>query len=214
MKHVHLTSLTRLYTAVLAAVLCGCTGNLKPPTTVSGAISGIENDLVAARLVGVSHPTTWLPEQEAEFRANVAALQCNQHRANPIVAIMTGPVDIQLNGNFSQSGQFSVSSLTTVPVMGLNGEVVRSNGQQLSLPVSFVSLASLPDAELAREASGSTPLLAQADAVRLAEGKRLVAERDALADKVQAAIAGYPGRRCVSSPEGPFVGHGKARAPV
>lgn len=190
-----------------ALLLSGCHSAPPVATTISMAMSGVENDLMAAHVVGVSHAADWTEDQRNRFDSNTRALQCAQKTSDPLIAMVSGPVTMALSGSFTQSGQFSVGSLTTVPVFGLNAEATRGRTQQLSVPVQFISLSSLPDAEMARMVTFSEALLTQSDAVRTTEAARLTTDREALNIHVAQLIRGFQEAACSKAqPPHPFVG--------
>ncbi|WP_225199108.1 hypothetical protein [Gluconobacter oxydans] len=187
------------------ALLSACSAGAPSPVTISEAISGIQLDLTKTGVVSTSHVQDWTEEQKAGFDRNVLALQCSQHGADPVVAMISGPVTLSLSGSFTSSGSFSVSSSGTLPVFGLQADANRTKAQTIDLPVQFVPLSALPDAEMAREVGYAGDLLSQSDTVRQAEGERIRTSRDALTQHILELIALYPGS-CPKDPVHPFVG--------
>jgi len=112
---------------------------------------------------------------------------------------------MDLSGTFSQSGSFSVSESSAVPVFGLQADASRTKGQTLNVPVQFVPLSALPDAEAGRQVGYAGALLEQNDAVRQSIAGRLEADRAALEAHVMLLIGGY-GAPCPSGSGHPFVG--------
>ncbi|KXV46145.1 hypothetical protein AD945_14165 [Gluconobacter albidus] len=194
-----------------ALVLCGllalsaCSAGSVAPVTISQAIAGVQADLTKAGVVSVSGVQTWTADQAARFDANVRALQCAQQTSDPVVAMIAGPVTMDLSGTFSQSGSFSVSASSTLPVFGLQADASRTKGQTLNVPVQFVPLSALADAEAGREVGYAGALLGQNDAVRTETGQRIEANRAALGVHVELLIAGYRGL-CSPSAQHPFTG--------
>lgn len=186
-------------------ILGGCSAGSPSPVTISEAIDGVQRDLTRAGVVSTSHVQGWTVEQTAGFDTNVRALQCSQHVPDPVVAMISGPVTLALSGSVTSSGHFSVGNSGTVPVFGLQADASRTKAQTLNLPVQFVPLSALADAELAREVGYTGALLAQSDAVRQAEGQRITGDRDALAQHIQKLIGQFPGA-CPNAPVHPFVG--------
>ncbi|KXV79692.1 hypothetical protein AD936_00880, partial [Gluconobacter japonicus] len=150
-------------------------------TSISAALAGVQKDLTKAGVVSASDVQNWSEAQTAHFDANVRALQCAQRNVDPVVALVSGPVAMQLNGTLTQSGSFSVSALTSVPVLGITAEASRSKTQQLSLPVQFVPLSALPDAEMQREVEYAGALMSQSDTIRESEGEKILMSRQTLA---------------------------------
>lgn len=194
-----------------ALALCGllalsaCSAGSVAPVTISQAIAGVQADLTKAGVVSVSDVQTWTADQTARFDANVRALQCSQYTSDPVVAMIAGPVTMDLSGTFSQSGSFSVSAASAMPVFGLQADASRTKGQTLNVPVQFVPLSALPDAEMERQVGYAGALLGQNDTVRQGIARRLDADRAVLAARVRLLIGGYD-PPCALEPSHPFVG--------
>lgn len=191
---------------LLCLALSACSAGTRAPTTISAAISGVQSDLTAAGVVSVSDVQHWTPVQMAAFDANVHALQCAQKTADPAVAMIAGPVTLDLTGSFTQSGQFSVSTSLMSPVFGLQAEASRTHAQGVSLPVQFVPLSALPDAEMGRAVGYAGAILSQNDDTRRDEAARITADRDALAAHVRLLTVGFNQAFCISGSVHPFVG--------
>ncbi|GAD10374.1 hypothetical protein [Gluconobacter japonicus] len=170
-----------IYVLPVWLLLSGCSFTNSAQTSISAVMAGIQEDLTKAGVVSASDVQGWSEEQAARFDANVRALQCAQRNVDPVVALVSGPVAMQLNGSLTQSGSFSVSALTSVPVLGITAEASRSKTQQLSLPVQFVPLSALPDAEMQREVEYAGALMSQSDAIRQREGEKILLSRQTLA---------------------------------
>lgn len=186
-------------------LLSACSAGSPSPVTISEAVSGIQTDLTKTGVVSTSHIQDWTPEQISLFDTNVHALQCSQHVSDPVVAMISGPVTLSLSGSFTSSGSFSVSSSDAMPVFGIQADASRTKAQTLNLPIQFAPLSALPDAEMAREVGYAGDLLAQSDTVRLAEGTRIMANRDALSQHVRRLIGTFAGS-CPKESVHPFVG--------
>lgn len=188
---------------LLCLTLSACSAGTNAPTTISAAISGVQSDLTKAGVVSVSDVQGWSAAQMSAFDANVRALQCVQKTADPVVAMIAGPVTMNLTGSFTQSGSFSVSASASsfTPVFGLQADASRTHAQTLSLPVQFVPLSALPDAEMGRAIGYVGDLIKQRPDVT----DRIVSDRDALAAHVRLLTSGYDGGGC-SGFVHPFVG--------
>ncbi|GBQ91108.1 hypothetical protein [Gluconobacter albidus] len=193
-----------------ALALCGllalsaCSAGSVAPVTISQAIAGVQADLTKAGVVSVSGVQTWTADQAAKFDANVRALQCAQQTSDPVVAMIAGPVTMDLSGTFSQSGSFSVSASSALPVFGLQADASRTKGQTMNVPVQFVPLSALADAEAGREVGYAGALLGQNDAVRQEVAARIEANRVALKAHAELLISYVP--RCLETKVRPFVG--------
>ena len=148
-------------------------------------------------------------EGRAAFEARreatvVRAIQCAQQTSDPVVAMIAGPVTMDLSGTFSQSGSFSVSASSALPVFGLQADASRTKGQTMNVQVQFVPLSALADAEAGREVGYAGALLGQNDVVRQGVAARIEAGRSALAAHVEVLISYVP--RCLEATMRPFVG--------
>ena len=177
-------------------------------TTVPAAMAGIQSSLARAGAISVSHAADWTPDQVARFGQAVRAAQCSQGMADPVIGTVVGNVTLELSGAFTQGGRFTVGAVTTAPTVGIGGSASRTRGQQISLPIAYASLSSLPDVEMSRQVGYETELLAQNDAARHNEAARLIADREKLREQVQAMINRWDGVDCIkSAPVRPFVGN-------
>ncbi|MCP1235987.1 hypothetical protein NKW55_05120 [Gluconobacter kondonii] len=184
--------------------LSACSAGSVAPVTISQAIAGIQADLTKAGVVSVSGVQHWTADQAARFDANVRALQCAQQTSDPVVAMIAGPVTMDLSGSFSQSGSFSISASSVLPVFGLQADANRTKGQTLNVPVQFVPLSALADAEAGREVGYAGALLGQNDAIRQDVSARIEAGRAALKAHVEQLILYVPG--CTKTKTRAFVG--------
>ena len=184
--------------------LSACSAGSVLPVTISQAIAGVQADLTKVGVVSVSGVQTWTADQAARFDANVRALQCVQHTSDPVVAMIAGPVMMNLSGTFSQSGSFSVSASPALPVFGLQADASQTKGQTMNVPVQFVPLSALADAEAGREVGYAGALLVQNDKVRQAVAARIEADRIGLQYRVRSLMTGLP--YCVGRDSHPFVG--------
>ncbi|MGS0648528.1 hypothetical protein ACU81Q_12955 [Komagataeibacter melomenusus] len=189
------------YLLLLTVCLWGCAQGRPVQTTIPAAMAGLETTLGQAGIVSVSHPANWLPGQAARFAAATWAAQCRQHVADPVIGAIVGDVTLQLSGSFTQGGQFSVGALTASPTFGIAADASRTTSQQVSLPVSYAALSSMPEVEMARQATYETALLGQNDAIRHTEATRLLAERDALRQVTDGLIQSWRADDCAPVPQ-------------
>ncbi|GBR15578.1 hypothetical protein AA0616_0590 [Komagataeibacter nataicola NRIC 0616] len=176
-------------------------------TTIPAAMASIQSSLAQAGVVSVSHAGDWTPDQDALFVRAVRAAQCSQDRADPVVGTIAGDVTLQLSGQFTQGGQFSVGAITTAPTFGVQGDATRTRGQTVSLSVAYAPLSSMPDVEMGRQLGYEAAVFAQNDDARHAEASRLIADREELRGRVQAMIDTWSASKCVDHESvTPFVG--------
>lgn len=187
--------------------LSGCSSHAPIPTTIPQAMTGIQTSLSRAGVVSVSHAGEWTPEQDALFVRSVRVAQCSQERADPVVGTIAGDVTLQLSGQFTQGGQFTVGTITTAPTFGVQGDASRVRSQTVSLPVAYAPLSSMPDVEMGRQIGYETAIFAQNDDARHSEAKRLIADREELRGRVQSMIDTWTIAECARhEPVTPFVG--------
>jgi len=200
--------------AFLLGCMIGLSGCAVHPsmvsTTIPQAMAGIQSSLAQAGVVSVSHAGDWTEDQDARFTRAVRGAQCSQKVADPVVGTIAGDVTLQLSGQFTQGGQFSVGAITTAPTFGVQADASRTRGQTVSLPVAYAPLSSMPDVQMGRQLGYETEMLAQNDDARHAEAARLIADREELRGRVQAMIDSWSAAECIQPlPTVPFVGtHG------
>ncbi|GBQ38871.1 hypothetical protein [Komagataeibacter europaeus] len=200
--------------AFLFACMVGLSGcaihPAKVSTTIPQAMAGIQSSLAQAGVVSVSHAGDWTPAQDALFVRAIRAAQYRQDRPDPVVGTIAGDVTLQLSGQFTQGGQFSVEAITTAPTFGMQADASRVRGQTVSLPVAYAPLSSMPDVEMGRQLGYETEMLAQNDDTRHTEAARLIANREALQSRVRTMINSWKQRNCIgAAPTAPFVGRTK-----
>lgn len=199
----------------LRAVVCllglsACAHQAPVQTTIPDAMAGIQSSLARAGAISVSHAADWTPDQVARFGQAIRAAQCSQGMADPVIGTVVGNVTLELSGAFTQGGQFTVGAVTTEPTVGIGGSASRTRGQQVSLPVAYAPLSSLPDVEMSRQLGYETEMLAQNDDARHTEAARLIADREALRRNVRIMLDSWPGYGCTDSHSTPpLVGHEK-----
>ena len=187
--------------------LSACAHQASVQTTIPQAMASIQSSLAQAGVVSVSHAGEWTAEQDARFTHAVRTAQCSQHTPDPVVGTIAGDVTLQLSGQFTQGGQFSVGAATTVPTFGVQADASRTRGQAISLPVTYAPLSSMPDVEMGRQLGYEASVFAQNDDVRHAEAARLIADREALRRNVQLMIDTWNTGKCGGqAPLVPFVG--------
>ncbi|WP_026019765.1 hypothetical protein [Komagataeibacter europaeus] len=197
--------------AFLFACMVGLSGCAVHPakvsTTIPQAMAGIQSSLAQAGVVSVSHAGDWTEDQDALFVRAVRAAQCSQGRSDPVVGTIAGDVTLQLSGQFTQGGQFSVGAITTAPTFGVQADASRVRGQTVSLPVAYAPLSSMPDVEMGRQLGYEASMFAKNDDARHAEAARLIADREELRGRVQAMIDTWDAGECDGrDPVAPFVG--------
>ncbi|MBV1834975.1 hypothetical protein [Novacetimonas pomaceti] len=187
--------------------LSACAHPSRVRTTIPAAMAGIQSSLARAGAVSVSHAADWTPGQAARFERAIRAAQCSQDRPDPVVGTIAGNVTLELTGSFTQSGQFTLGAVTTAPSVGMQGTASHTRTQQVSLPVAYAPLSSLPDVEMSRQVGYEAEMLAQNDDARHQEAARLIEDREALREHVMELVESWDAGQCVlRTPVAPFVG--------
>ncbi|WEQ56434.1 hypothetical protein LV564_04940 [Komagataeibacter nataicola] len=176
--------------------LSACAHQAPVQTTIPQAMASIQSSLAQAGVVSVSHAGDWTAEQDARFTRAVRAAQCSQNTPDPVVGTIAGNVTLQLSGQFTQGGQFSVGTASTVPTFGVQADASRTRGQAISLPVAYAPLSSMPDVEMGRQLGYEASVFAQNDDARHAEASRLIADRKELRGRVQAMVDSWDANAC------------------
>ncbi|MFT8945994.1 MAG: hypothetical protein ABF876_05360 [Acetobacter aceti] len=191
----------------MGGALSGCSDQPRIATTIPQAMASIQSSLAQSGAVAVPHAGNWTPEMDGRFTTAVRGVQCSQHTADPVMGVLAGTITGTLSIQFTAGGQATVGALTSMPTVGVEASGSRTRGQTLSVPLSYASLSSLPDVEMARELGYETEMLAQNDDARHAEAKRLIADREELRGRVQAMIDTWAAAECAGrTPVAPFVG--------
>lgn len=170
--------------ASLVLASCGET-RLSRPLTIAAALAELQAQLRAA---GAISPMTQDP---AALAASVRHAQCEAMTADPEVPLLEHELTVTLAGSFSATGGFSVGN--AVLGSGLNAGVTRGQTQQLTLPLTFVALSEIPG-ELA--SLQLAPLETLPTAIRARETARVLADRDALAQRIAVLIAQWNPASC------------------
>ncbi len=177
----------RLGTLMLLMGLSGCAASTATPVSLPTAINGIENDFRSAGVASGADLGT--PAQVAAFDASVRKMQCSSDSANPILPVLNHDVSLNLSGQFTSGGEFSVTNFWR----GLGGNVSRQQGQTVSADVTFLPLSELPDLYLQRELSALSGLDSKI-AAPIQQGD--VTKRDWLVDHVSGLEARYNPEQC------------------
>jgi hypothetical protein len=114
------------------------------PVPFDKALKGVEQDVRDAQPIILS--SIGNSGGSAALEASLESIQCAANLADPIIPVFTGPVQLTLQGTISEAGAFAISatpSLTTT--------VTRQAQQQVMVPMTWVSMATLADFYLSQE---------------------------------------------------------------
>ena len=171
-------------------MLAGCAAP-DHPVSISEALRTLQAQLLEAGALSARAATP------AQFARAVRSAQCAAKNADPEVPIIAGEITVSLTGSFTSNGGFAVGpAITGGPPFGLSGSFARTQGQGLTLPLSFAALSSLPDVVAQSRIALFTELPAHA---RAAEIRRALIARDGLRRRVRGLIASFRATRCQTS---------------
>jgi hypothetical protein len=188
-------------TTVLANLAGGCHHELSAaaktvplPEALSALRKGIQQSEPAALSDGKSAVGLGSIIKDEIFRA-----QCETGMANPVIDVLSGQVSLQLQTNVTATGQATVT-IGADPSLAAGGSVALADQRQITLPLTFVSAAGLPDLyvnQMLSSLTGLTPVLSvlsndEQKALVHPFVKRLLEDRDALEAIVIAQVCALP----------------------
>ncbi len=179
-----------------ALLLLGACTQASAPITIAQALTEVQRQLAEAGMVSA------VGTDPARFAAVVKQAQCAGKQADPEVPLLAHELEINLTGSFTAGGGFTVgpSPLAT----SLTGNGSRTQGQEITLPLSFVALSEVPAASAAQRLAALSVLPSPEQRT---EAAAILADRDVLRTRIAALIASYDPAACTGrdrSP-GPFV---------
>ena len=183
-------------------VLDGCTRHVSAPVPLDVALRGVETDLKNSAVVNMPDLLSGDPARETAFKEAIKNAQCFYRKANPIVPVLVKDFSLALQGTFNATGGFAVSGAPTGPGMGVGLDVAKTLGQTLTIPISFVSIATLPDVYLQQSLSYLNGM-PEADKIQYITRVRLYDSRDDMKKKIEKLIAEFPTVQCLEKPEPP-----------
>jgi hypothetical protein len=174
----------RLAASMVAVTMGGC-ARQSAPVTIAQALHAVQQQLAAAGAVSA------VGSDPQRFADAARAAQCASGQADPEVPLLAHELTIDLTGSFTASGGFSVGPQPEGFGLSLSG--TRTQGQELSLPLSFVALSEIPSVATAQRLS---VLAALPDADRRTETVPILADRDALRARIAGLIADWNPAAC------------------
>ena len=138
----------RLYAISICSFLLGCsTPQIHPGgTTIPQAIQHLQDDISHIGAIAVTDSSHWSREQNEEFTRSVRSLQCQQQKADPVIVMMMGQVDVMLTGSYNVEGRFSIGTGSgIIPSVHGGGMIDKGIGQGITLPLHFISLSQVPN---------------------------------------------------------------------
>jgi hypothetical protein len=181
----------KIKTLLVCFFLLGCsTPQIKPGgTTIPQAIQHLQEDISHIGAIAVTNSSTWSEEQNKEFALSVRSMECQQGKADPVVVMLMGKVDMMLTGSYNVQGRFSIGTGSGfVPAVRASGAIDKGIGQGITLPLHFLSLSQLPNRvllyhlKLIKETYWIAPVLNEKDYTTLAQS--YWDNRQSLTDKI------------------------------
>jgi hypothetical protein len=170
--------------ALVALLMSGC-AQPSAPITIAQALRELQRQLIEAGAVSA------VGSDPARFAATVRAAQCAASQADPEVPLLAHELSIGLSGSFTATGGFSVGPSPLVT--SLTGSGSRTQGQQITLPLSFVAVSEIPAVSTAQRLAALSGL---PDADRKAQTASILADREALRARIGVLIAGWSRAAC------------------
>ncbi|GLP91922.1 hypothetical protein GCM10007868_29970 [Gluconobacter frateurii] len=197
-------------------LLGGCQGAALTTTTIPAALSGIQEDMAHAGAIPAARVTSWTTTQGAAFDQDVQAAQCLAMRPDPVVTVLSGDMNVTLTGSVTASGKITLASITSAPSLGAEADLAKTRAQTVLAPVTVTALSLLPDVEMSRrlawehdllsgdgdKGGGSQAVQAQLDQER----GDILADRNALRERVDGLIEDWTEAVCPFKSAAPFVG--------
>ncbi|MCQ8278524.1 hypothetical protein NFI95_08680 [Acetobacteraceae bacterium KSS8] len=170
---------------LIGLVLLGACTRASAPITIAQALNEVQRQLAQAGTVSA------VGTDPARFATVVRQAQCASGQADPEVPLLAHELDITLTGSFTAGGGFTVGPSPLSASISGNG--ARTQGQEITLPLSFVALSEVPAASAAQRLAA---IAALPQAEQRTETAAILADRDALRARIGALIAGYDPAAC------------------
>jgi hypothetical protein len=158
--------------AITVTALSGCSlengleRNGTTPVSLYDAVGHLEYDLTRVHTVILSDAEGLTPDGKSDteaatrIRVGIAKVQCYDYdpktdknnpmlrKQNPLIPIITGPLQVQVQGQLAVGGSFVVGAIPSI-----GGTVTRQGQQQIMLPLTLVSLGNLSKFYLSQQMS-------------------------------------------------------------
>ena len=195
---------------VALVLIAGCS-HLSAPVPLSVALSNIENDIRDSAPISLGDLDSLdgsTGAQGSDSSNRVAAAfrnaQCYFNTRNPTIPVAAAAYNIQLQGSFTQGGKFQVSGIP-VPTAGLEYDITGAQTQQLTVPITFASLAGIPDLYLSLHMAYLKDV-PEKNGRKAALVSEVISQRDKLQTLVREVSATYGGSSsCGETPHPPTV---------
>jgi hypothetical protein len=184
-----MSSIGKVVILMVASSTVGCCSSVaavSKPVPLNEALAALDRDLRNVAPVSLSDADD-VAGRDSRIVNAIVREQCRQDNANPIVMIATGPLTLQLQGQFQVSGQVSFS-ISATPSVGGQTTVQQQQQQQISVPISFVSVLGLPNFYVGQAMANYANF---SDSDKAKNGAEIVKTRDKLAALTVKAAKDY-----------------------
>lgn len=131
------------------------------PTSVSltDAIDGVTTDMSRHASVSFQNVATWTPGTKWYVTQYLRKQQCKQHTADPVISLINGEISLEVSGNYTVTGDFAISTTSTIPGLSLNSSASKAVSQEIHLPVMFFPFSQLPEKLLEKQLHDSEDII-------------------------------------------------------
>lgn len=184
-------------------ILLSSCSSVKTVDTVklSSVISNVKNDLQNTNSIPIDDFTNWTIDERAKFDEIVSEQQCQTKMSNPLISVFNDSFVLTVNGSFTKSGQFGIA-VSSTPSGSLNGSLSKSESQQISVPINFISLSSLPSFEFNKKLNLESVMITGSksdDVLVKKELSNMISERDKFQNHIQFLINSYNSGFCLKN---------------
>jgi len=182
--------------AALSSV--GCVVHISPdesnPVPIKVALEVVERDLKDAAPVKLGEIDTL--SGKAEITKAIQAAQCSDDSSNPLMPVISAAISLALQGSITKAqGGTATASLT--PSLAYQYTVTKGQQQQVTVPVTFVPLSTLPDFYLGQNLANFNGL---SDAEKKKYVDQLEPKRKAIADLIS-GLPAFNASTCEKDPQ-------------
>jgi len=187
---------------ILAGGLQGCVVHLAPddsnPVPLKDALAVLDRDLRStypARLGAVD-----TPEGVAAITQVLITARCADDSVDPLQPVITGAISIAVQGSISKAAG-ATGTVGATPSLALAYTVTHGQQQQITLPMTFVPLRTLPDFYLGQNLANFNGLT---DAQKKPFVDKLIFKQQLLT-KLIADLPTYDKAKCTDTQKHPVV---------
>jgi len=188
---------TLIFACTFYSTSCAWEAKASRPVPLKLALEIVERDLRDATPVTLSDLGS---ERRDKVYDVIFYAQCASQTPNPLIPVVTGPISLALQGSIQQAGALAGTASMT-PSLGLTYTVTQGQQQQLTVPITFVSVQGLPNFYMGQNLANLSNL-DKSDKGRDKLIQAILDKQAALSAFVTAAMGQYPkvASRCPTQP--------------